>query len=285
MPNYAPDSITASLAAASAKLSHSDSPRLDAELLLAEVLGCERSRFYAFPEQLLSAEEQAAFSALVARRERGEPVAHILGYREFWSLRLAVNAETLIPRPDTETLVEQALNLDVPNDARVLDLGTGTGAIALALASERAGWDITGLDLREAAVVLAQDNCQQHFGATQSRLRFLASDWFTAVAGQRFHIVLSNPPYIDAQDPHLAEGDVRFEPHSALVAEEAGLADLRHIIDAAPDYLLPGGRLLLEHGWQQAEAVQDMLRRRGFSDVGSHKDLAGQWRVSQGSWA
>lgn len=272
----------ASLLQRSAALSAvSDSPRLDVEVLLCHVLGQSRTYLFTWPERQLSADQQAQFERLFERRSRGEPVAHIVGSREFWSLPLAVSSATLIPRPDTELLVELALQLPLPEAAVVVDLGTGTGAIALALASERAGWEILAVDAVEAAVALAEHN-RRALGFDNVRVQ--RGSWFKGLDERRFDLVVSNPPYIDADDPHLAQGDVRFEPASALVAEERGLADLKTIIAAAPCHLHSGGWLLLEHGWQQAVAVSELMVAAGFRQVTCHEDLGGRERVTLGQW-
>ena len=262
-------------------LPDSDTPRLDAELLLAHVLGKPRSYLLTWPERELTAEQLAQFDALVARRQRGEPVAYLLGEQGFWSLALQVGPETLIPRPDTERLVELALELGPQGPASVLDLGTGTGAIALALAAERPHWQLLGVDRMPAATELAERN-RERLGL--SNARFATSHWFGALASQQFDLIVSNPPYIAADDPHLVQGDVRFEPASALVSGPDGLDDIRHIVAAAPTHLRPGGWLLLEHGWQQAEAVCDLLGQSGFVEVQSWRDLGQQQRVSGGRW-
>lgn len=258
----------------------SDSARLDAELLLAGALHKDRTWLYTWADRELSCAELALAEPLLQRRCAGEPVAYILGWRDFWSLRLQTNPSTLIPRPDTETLIEWALELPLPATSRVLDLGTGTGAIALALASEQPSWQVSGVDQSAAAVALAQANASSN---QLPRVSFQQSDWFSAVQGL-FDLVVSNPPYIDAADEHLSQGDVRFEPRSALVADDNGLRDLALIIEQAPVYLRADGWLLLEHGWQQAEAVCGLLRQRGFVDVQTRRDLGGQSRISGGRW-
>lgn len=266
---------------ADSPLQNSDTPALDAELLLAHVLGKSRSYLRTWPERELTAEQLQQFEMLMTRRRQGEPVAYLLGSQGFWSLELQVSADTLIPRPDTERLVELALELGPVHPARVLDLGTGTGAIALALAAERRHWQVTGVDRMSAAVALAENNGRQ---LKLENAQFFASDWFGAVAGQYFDLIVSNPPYIAVDDPHLQQGDVRFEPASALVSGADGLDDIRHITGAAPAYLKNRGWLLLEHGWEQADAVRQLLEQRGFTDVQSWRDLGGHQRVSGGRW-
>ncbi len=255
--------------------------RLDAEVLLADILEKPRSYLYAFGERQLAPPEQTAFDERVAKRAAGVPVAHLVGYREFWSMRLAVNCHTLIPRPDTETLVEVALDrlaaMSVETPC-VLDLGTGTGAIALAIATERRNARVLATDFKAEAVELAEAN-RARLSIPNVTIRH--SDWFSAVTG-RFHLVVSNPPYLEEADPHLCQGDLRYEPVSALVSGPDGLQSLRHIISEAPHYLTPGGWLLLEHGWTQAAAVRAELDRAGFKSVATHKDLAGRDRVTGG---
>jgi release factor glutamine methyltransferase len=265
----------------SATLPDSPTARLDAELLLAAALGKPRSYLRTWPEREPSAEQLSAFAALLERRRAGEPVAYILGHQGFWSLDLEVAPHTLIPRPDTELLVETALQLAPATPLRVLDLGTGTGAIALALASERGGWKVTGVDRIAEAVALAERNRQR---LQLSNAEFRLSSWFDALAGERFDLIVSNPPYIAAADRHLAEGDVRFEPMSALVAGADGLDDIRQIIDQAPQHLEAGGWLLLEHGYDQAEAVRGLLGAAGFTAMDSRRDLGGHERISLGQW-
>lgn len=260
----------------------SDSPAADADCLLCAVLACSRTWLRTWPERTLTDEQCERLLRLAERRETGEPIAHLLGEREFWSLPLQVSAATLIPRPDTEVLVEQAL-ARVPVDAtgvRVLDLGTGTGAIALALKSERPGVDVWAVDRIAAACELARDNATRLALTIEVR----CGSWFEPVLEERFTLIVSNPPYIDEQDPHLEQGDVRFEPRSALVAAGAGLADLQHIVTQAPEHLLSGGWLLLEHGWQQGQAVRDLLLQRGFSSVATVRDYGDQERVTLGQW-
>lgn len=257
----------------------SDSPRLDAELLLMHVLEVNRTWLFTWPETTLTTEQSSQAEALLQKRLTGEPVAYLTGRREFWSLPLSVNPSTLIPRPDTETLVEWALELTLPEDSRVLDLGTGTGAIALALASEKTNWQVEAVDLNPAAVELARANAS----SLDLNVDVFESRWFSGVDG-RFHLIVSNPPYIDAGDCHLSEGDVRFEPLSALVADAQGMADIAEIISKAPTYLYKGGWLLLEHGYEQGQAVRELLASQGFEQVSTRNDLEGRPRITGGQW-
>ncbi|CAH0129856.1 Release factor glutamine methyltransferase [Erwinia aphidicola] len=267
------------LRAAIARLSSSESPKRDAEILLAWVSGKSRAWLIAFDDAQLDDSQLAALESLLARRAAGEPVAYLIGEREFWSLPLSVSPDTLIPRPDSEVLVEQALSRLPADPCAILDLGTGTGAIALALASERADCQVTGVDRIAAAVALATHN-----GAKLNlpNARFLQSDWFSALNAQRFQLIVSNPPYIDAADHHLSQGDVRFEPASALVASDHGLADIKTIASTAANYLADNGWLLLEHGWQQGEAVRQILRENSFCQVETCQDYGGNDRVTLG---
>jgi release factor glutamine methyltransferase len=262
-----------------AELPDSPTPRLDAELLLAHALGKSRSYLHTWPERELDAPQLERYQVAIVRRQAGEPVAYILGQQGFWSLELEVAAHTLIPRPDTELLVETVLALLPATPAALLDLGTGTGAIALALASERPAWRLTGVDRVSEAVALAERNRAR---LKLSNANFAESHWFSVLVGHRFQLIVSNPPYIAADDRHLAEGDVRFEPSSALVAGADGLDDIRLIIQQAPGYLEAGGWLLLEHGFDQAAAVRELLSARGFSAVESRRDLGGHERISLG---
>lgn len=266
------------------KAAGSTSPRLDAEVLLGHVIARDRTWLYTWGDRDCPSWEHARFDALVAARAQGQPVAYLTGEREFWGLRLATSPDTLIPRPDTETLVEAALNRVTLTTGRLLDLGTGTGAIALAFASEQPEWQVVGVDLRPEAVALAQTNAA-HLNIANAQ--FMQSDWFSvfeqaSAPAERFDLIVSNPPYIAADDPHLRLGDVRFEPMSALVADADGLADLAHLIVTAPQYLAPSGWLLLEHGYRQAAEVRAALSQAGYQNVESVRDLGGHERITLG---
>lgn len=263
-----------------AELPDSPTARLDAELLLAAALGKPRSFLHTWPERIVSTEAALTFAAYLKRRLTGEPVAYILGQQGFWKLDLDVAPHTLIPRPETEMLVEAALEL-VPGFAPVslLDLGTGSGAIALALANERPVWNVTAVDRVPEAVVLAERNRKRlHL----DNVTVVESQWFSALEGQHFDLIISNPPYISSNDPHLAQGDVRFEPSSALVAGADGLDDLRQIIAQAPTYLNSDGWLLLEHGYDQGAAVRELLVSHGFERVKTRRDLGDHERITFG---
>ena len=257
-----------------------DEPRRDREILLGHCLDRSRTWLYAWPDAEVTEEQAARFRQLLALRRSGTPVAYLTGRREFWSLDLEVNPQTLIPRPETETLVEWALSLPLPAVAEVLDLGTGSGAIALALASERPRWRVSAVDASAGALQVARANAGR---LGLQRVTFLASDWYAALAGRRFDLLVSNPPYIDPDDPHLARGDLRFEPRAALVAPGSGMADLARLAAGAPAHLRPGGWLLLEHGYGQGAPVRALLAEAGFLAVQTRRDLAGRERVSGGA--
>ncbi len=260
----------------------SDSARLDIELLLCHVLQKNRTYLFTWPDKILSPEQAEEFLQFFNRRKTGEPIAHILGQREFWSLPLAVNNSTLIPRPDTELLVELVLELfadDAQQQRSCLDLGTGTGAIVLAVASEKPAWQLVGVDKSADAVALAEKNRSD---LQFAHVQIVQSDWFTAIPAQQFDVIVSNPPYIDPQDPHLEQGDVRFEPRSALIADNKGLADIELIIQQGWDYLREQGWLLLEHGYDQGQVARDLFGARGFVQVETRKDLGGNERVTLG---
>lgn len=264
---------------AARQFTDSDSPRLDAEVLLTHALHKPRSYLRAFAEVDVDAEIEQAFALLVARRAAGEPVAHLTGQREFWSLPLQVTADTLIPRPDTELLVEQALeHIPANADWRIADLGTGSGAIALAIASERPRCHIVACDLSTAALAVAQANAQR---LKLNNIEFRHSDWCSALAeNEQFEMIVSNPPYIRAADPHLEQGDVRFESRLALVSGEDGLDAIRLILEQAKQHLLSSGWLLLEHGYDQGPQLRELFSEAGYADPKTLQDSGQNDRLS-----
>lgn len=256
--------------------------RLEAELLLAHILGTSRTRLKSHPEEARAPSERERYLALIARRAAGEPAAYLTGTKEFWSLRLAVSPAVLIPRPETELLVERALALHPQPHGTVADLGTGSGAIAVALACERPGWRIVATDASAAALAIARGNAA---AAGAGNIEFLEGSWFAPLTGRRFHLIVSNPPYIARDDPLLARPPLTFEPPAALTSGADALAALREIIRGAPPHLERGGWLLLEHGATQAADVARELVVRGFTHVRSHRDLAGHERATEARFA
>ncbi|MFT6897445.1 MAG: release factor glutamine methyltransferase [Paraglaciecola sp.] len=248
----------------------SDSPALDSRLLLCHALQCEQVYLLTWPDKTLDPVILSQYQQQVAKRKTGQPVAYLLGYRDFWTQRLQVSPATLIPRPETELLVEIALGLPLTNDAQVLDLGTGTGAIALALASEKPNWRVTGVDVNPDAVLLAKVNAADNH---LKHVRFLPSDWFSALDGNKFSLIVSNPPYVETGSEYLQQGDVRFEPDRALVSGEDGLDDIRLIIAQSATFLSANGWLAFEHGSTQHFAIQAILAEQGFDDIQTHCDL------------
>jgi release factor glutamine methyltransferase len=257
--------------------------RVDAEVLLSYALSKPRSWLIAHADDLLSAEHASAYAVLVEQREAGEPVAYITGRRGFWTLDLDVTPATLIPRPETELLVELALeHVPVDRPAKVVDLGTGTGAIALAIARERPRAQVVAADACAEALAVAQRNAERH---GIKNVSFAHGDWFTPLGDQRFDVIVSNPPYIESYDPHLNQGDLRFEPLSALASGVDGLDDIRRIVRDAGQHLLPGGWLLFEHGWNQGDAVRMLLGSASFAKVSTQRDLEQRDRVTMGCWS
>ncbi|MFZ2406793.1 MAG: peptide chain release factor N(5)-glutamine methyltransferase [Methylobacter sp.] len=268
--------------AAGSLASVSDSALLDAEVLLCMALNQPRSHLRAWPDKQLQPAQLAAFEALLEQRQQGTPIAYITGSREFWSRDFQVSPDVLIPRPDTELLIELSLNL-IPADepAKIIDLGTGSGIIAITLAAERPQAQVSAADFSLAALRIAQLNADKHH---VGNIQFYHSDWFAGVPDTRFNLIISNPPYIAEDDPHLQQGDVRFEPQTALSAAEQGLADIRIIAAAARNYLEPGGHLLIEHGYNQQQQVQALFKDLHYDNVQTYIDLSGQPRVTYGQW-
>jgi len=263
-------------------LAHSEAS-LEVNLLLQHLLKVNRAWLISHDRDVLTDDQQQDFYALLKRRLVGEPIAYILGFREFYGLPLKVTQATLIPRPDTETLVEaafQKISVNVAWD--ILDLGTGTGAVALAIAKHRPTCNLIGLDASVEALAVAIENAQR---LDLKNVRFIKSNWFSDLAAERFNLIVSNPPYIAEGDCHLTQGDLRFEPRSALVSGVDGLDDIRRIIQDAPNYLKPNGWLMLEHGYDQAQSVASLLKEHGFSQIDHTQDLAGTLRVTFGSIA
>ncbi|MVF11275.1 peptide chain release factor N(5)-glutamine methyltransferase [Ketobacter sp. MCCC 1A13808] len=253
---------------------------VDSRWLLCHVLQRNSAWLKAWPEAEVSAQRWQQYQRLVERRKQGEPVAYLTGEQGFWSLELEVSAATLVPRADTELLVETALQLSTEDSIDVLDLGTGTGAVALALKSERPGWRITATDVDDATVQLARRNSER----CQLPIHIIQSDWFANIPPHQFHVIVSNPPYIETDDPHLQGVGVRFEPLRALVSGKDGLDAIREIVRKAGDYLRYDGWLLIEHGFQQGEAVREIYARNGFASVATLRDLADNERLTMGCW-
>ena len=260
----------------------SETSQLDAEILLSHALECDRSYLRTWPERPLSPEQQTQFQELIERRHTGEPIAYIIGERDFWDMTLHVSTHTLIPRPETETLVEQALDR-IPPDAhwQIADLGTGSGAIALAIARERPHCQLVATDISAAALDIARKNAARN---EVRNIRFVEGAWLAPLAGELFNMIVSNPPYVHPDDPHLQQGDLRFEPLSALHSAPDGLTDIRIICDTARQHLHPGGWLLLEHGFDQGPATRACLAELGYQQVHTIEDLAHHPRVSLGCW-
>ncbi|MCK9397209.1 MAG: peptide chain release factor N(5)-glutamine methyltransferase [Methylobacter sp.] len=276
-------SIKSVLADAAGTLSSvSDSALLDAEVLLCLALNQPRSHLRAWPDKQLQPEHLVAFRVLLEQRQKGIPIAYITGNREFWSRDFQVSPDVLIPRPDTELLIELSLKL-IPADEpfTVIDLGTGSGIIAVTLAAERPHAQISATDFSLAALRIAQLNAGKH---QTNNIQFYQSDWFAGVPDTKFNLVISNPPYIAEDDRHLQQGDVRFEPQTALTAAEQGLSDINIIAAAARNYLKPCGHLLIEHGYDQQQQVQALFKDLHYDNVQSYTDLSGQPRATYGQW-
>lgn len=277
-----PMTIAQALAWATAQLHEGESPAVDSRVLLCAVLDCDRTYLFTWADKPLSASQQTVYQRLIDKRREGYPVAYLTGSRAFWTLILKVNESTLIPRPETELLVETALALPLADTARVCDMGTGSGAIALALKAEKPNWTVTGVDRIKAALALGADNAKLN-GNLQVDWRL--SHWFSEMpANSQFELIVTNPPYVESDSPYLHQGDVRFEPVSALTAGIDGLDDIREIIEQAPDFLVSGGWLLIEHGYTQHESIKKLFERRGFTRCRGIDDLSGLPRVTLAKW-
>jgi release factor glutamine methyltransferase len=259
----------------------SESAELEARMLLAHALSVSKTYTYTWPDQVLTPAEWTSYRALVARRRLGEPIAYLLGEREFYGLSFAVDARVLIPRPETELLVDVALELSSKTPLRVLDLGCGSGAIACAIAHNRPAWSVHGVDVSDDALAVAQHN--KHT-LNVDNLQLSQSDWFSSLAQTQFDLIVSNPPYVEPDSVWLQQGDVCFEPQLALTAKNSGMSDLEHIIACAGPYLSTSGWLWLEHGFEQAGAVRECLQQSGFQQIQSRQDLQGYERVTGGRW-
>lgn len=260
----------------------SDSAALDAEILLCLTINKERSYLRAWPDRQLQPEQNARFLSLIQERQKGTPIAYITGNREFWSRDFHVTPDVLIPRPDTELLIELCLKLIPPDKpVKIIDLGTGSGIIAITLASERPHALVSATDFSFAALCIAKQNANKHY---TNNIQFYQSDWFANVPDAKFNLIISNPPYIAEDDSHLKQGDIRFEPITALCAGEQGLSDIKIIADTARNHLEPGGHLLIEHGYDQQDPVQTIFRGFHYDNVQTVTDLSGQPRVTYGLW-
>jgi release factor glutamine methyltransferase len=271
--------ISNALSLAAKQFSQSPTPRLDAEVLLAHALNVARSYLHAWPERALSADEEQAYYALVERKRRGEPIAYITGSREFWSRDFIVSKDTLIPRPETEVLVEKILEKFQTHTGvlSVADLGTGCGAIALTIALEKPLWQVAATELSDTAMAVAKSNAERHHVKNVS---FYLGDWCAALPRLRFDAIMANPPYIAKGDSELNQDVIEFEPHAAIFADEAGLKALRQIVFQAKNHLKSGGYLMVEQGYSQAQAVREIFLNAGYTEIEMHKDFSGQDRMT-----
>lgn len=259
------------------QLSAGESPKTDARFILAHCMGQSTTYLMTWPDKIVDEDIQSHFQKLVTKRKIGHPVAHLIGTRDFWTLSLEVSPDTLIPRPETELLVEQALHLPIDQTAKVLDLGTGTGAIALSLAQEKPDWQVTGVDVIESAVALAKRN---GIANLLPDVEFLQSSWFDNLNARTFDLIVSNPPYVESDSHYLLEGDVRFEPASALTSGKDGLDDIKIIIEQSLKHLESGGWLMIEHGYNQSEDLAKLFMQYQYTHIFHKKDLNDQPRIS-----
>ena len=275
--------IQQALQTASLRLAESSpSATLDAQVLLSHVLHCNSAHLIAWPEKELTDEQQEKYYLLVEQRQQGLPIAHLTGQREFWSLNFTVDNSTLIPRPETETLVEFILtHFGDRKNLKLLDMGTGTGAIAIAVAKENPGWQIVASDIAPQALQLAQQNSHS---LQAENISFILSDWFNNIVDKDFDIIVSNPPYIASDDPHLVQGDVRFEPGTALVSGTSGMDDIELLCSQAKNHLTKNGWLIVEHGYNQKQQVADCLAKNDFAEITQQQDLSGHFRMSAGKY-
>lgn len=272
--------ITELLQDATQTIKHSCTPRLDAEILLCQAIQCQRSRIYSHPQQYVNSRQLGFFHSLINRRQQGYPVAYLTGKKEFWSLTLAVNQNTLIPRPETECLVQAALEIIPDNRTfKVLDLGTGSGAIAVAIAHERPNCNVTATDISSAGLAVARQNGANHW---LDNIKFLVSDWYQNIPPTKFDMIISNPPYIARNDPRLSQDNLRFEPTLALISGVGGMQAINTILASARDYLADDAYLFLEHGYKQKQPVRNAFLKNGFKEIVSLKDLAALDRLTYG---
>jgi release factor glutamine methyltransferase len=273
--------VTELLQKAEQSINCSDSARLDAEILFCDVMQFDRARIYSHPEQIVPDDKSALFQSLIEQRQQGRPIAHLTGKKEFWSLEFAINEDTLIPRPETELLVETALQM-IPDDTtfNILDLGTGSGAIAIAIASERPDCKIVATDINTNALAMAKKNSEIH---QLENIQFYLSDWYQNIPLQSFDLIVSNPPYIKQDDEHLSHGDIRFEPELALVSGADGMQSINMILENAKRYLASDAYLLIEHGYNQRSLVQEAFLKNAFKQLKTFQDLSGQDRMTMGN--
>ena len=258
----------------------SPSATIDAQVLLTHVLHCNTAHLLAWPKKELSSEQTARYQSLIKQRQTGKPVAHLTGQREFWSLDFFVDDSTLIPRPETETLVEFVLNkFTYKQSLKLIDMGTGTGAIAISIATEKPHWEITASDVSTEALNLARKNSKHH---NLSNVTLIQSNWFENIKKTDFDIIISNPPYIAENDPHLQQGDVRFEPQHALTSGKVGMDDINHLCQHGKNYLTPDGWLIIEHGYNQHQLVFDCFAKNDFTQIEQSQDLSGHIRMTAG---
>lgn len=275
--------IRDALRVATEKLQESESPRREAEILLGHLLQQSREYLYTHQEAELSADQLDQYDGIVNRRQQGEPIAYITGKREFWDLEMQITPAVLVPRPETELLVETALELFAEDSPRnVADLGTGSGAIAIAVAKSRPQWRVTAVDTSAQALAVAKANAERHH---TENISFRQSSWCDGLEPASMDLVIANPPYVAPADPHLQAGDLRYEPIAALQADEGGYADLFTIASSARASLKPGGWLLLEHGFDQHQRLSEKLQSLGYTSVTGSRDLAGHWRMMQAQWS